>query len=79
MTAADAGLAARGLVADGALTDAGRGLRDTVEEQTEAALAPALEAIGPDLPELTTQLDAWSAEIVAAGAAPADRYKRVSG
>jgi hypothetical protein len=79
MAAADAGLAVRGLVADGALTDAGRRLRDTVEEQTEAALAPALEAIGPELPALTAQLDEWSAAIVAGGAAPPDRFKRVSG
>jgi hypothetical protein len=79
MAAADQALATRGLVADGALTDAGRELRDTVEEQTDAALAPVLDAIGPTLPELTAQLDGWSAAIVAGGAAPPDVYKRVSG
>jgi hypothetical protein len=79
MAAADTALTGRGLVAGGALTDAGRALRDTVEEQTEAALAPVLEAIGPTLPELTAQLDGWAAAIVAGGAAPPDLYKRVSG
>jgi hypothetical protein len=79
MAAADTTLGARGLVAGGELTEAGRALRDTVEQQTEAALAPVLEAIGPTLPELTEQLDGWSAAIVAGGAAPPDLYKRVSG
>ena len=79
MAAADAALAARGLVADGALTDEGRRVRDLVEEQTEAAMAPLLDAIGPELPALTQQLDEWSGRIVAAGAAPPDPYKRVSG
>lgn len=79
MAAADAGLAARGLVADGQLTPEGRRLRATIEEQTEAAFAPLLDAIGPGLPELTRQLDEWSAAIVAGGAAPPDPFKRTSG
>ena len=79
MAEADAGLAARGLVADGRLTPAGRALRDDVEARTEAAMEPVLAAIGPDLPELTRQLDAWSAAVVAGGAAPPDPYKRISG
>ena len=79
MAAADVALAERGLVADGALIPEGQRLRDLVEEQTEAAMAPLVEAIGPDLPELTRQLDVWSAAIVAGGAAPPDPYKRISG
>ena len=79
MAAADAALAERGLVAECTLTPDGRRLRASVEEQTEAAMAPLLDAIGPDLPELTRQLDAWSAAIIAAGAAPPDPYKRISG
>ena len=79
MAAGDAALAERGLVAQGALTPEGRRLRETVEEQTEAAMAPLVDAIGPDLPELTRQLDEWSAAIVAGGAAPPDPYKRISG
>lgn len=79
MAAGAADLAARGLVADGALTTEGQRLRDDIECRTDAAMAPALEAIGPDLHELIGRLDAWSASIIAAGAAPADPYKRVSG
>ena len=79
LAAADAALVARGLVADGRFTEAGQRLRDAIEEQTEAAMRPLLDAIGPDLPELTRQLDAWSSRIVAGGAAPVDIYKRVSG
>jgi hypothetical protein len=65
-------------VADGRLTSEGRRLRDDVEARTEAAVAPVLAAIGPDLPELTRQLDEWSA-IVAGGAAPPDPYEWISG
>jgi hypothetical protein len=79
MAEADADLMRRGLVADGALTEQGRRLRDGIEEQTEAALAPVLDAIGPELPTLTRQLDEWSAAIVTGGAAPPDVYKRISG
>ncbi len=62
-----------------ALTDEGRRLRDAIEQQTDAALAPVVDAIGPDLPELIRQLDEWSGRIVAGGGAPPDVYKRVSG
>jgi hypothetical protein len=79
MAAADADLVRRGLVADGRFTAEGRRLRDTIEEQTEAAMAAPLEAVGPALPDLTRQLDEWSARIVAAGWAPPDPYKRISG
>ena len=79
MAEADADLVRRGLVADGALTEQGRRLRDGIEQQTEAALAPVLDAIGPELPTLTRQLDEWSAAIVTGGAAPPDVYKRISG
>ena len=79
MADADAALAARGLVADGALTATGHRLRERIEEQTEAAMAPLLDAGGADLPELTRRLDEWSSLIVAGGAAPPDVYKRVSG
>jgi helix-turn-helix protein len=79
MAEGDADLVRRGLVADGRLTPAGRELRDDVEARTEVAVEPVLAAIGADLPELTRQLDAWSAAIVAGGAAPPDLYKRISG
>ena len=79
MAAADADLGARGLVADGALTDDGRRLRDAIERQTDDAMAPALAAVGDDLDGLVERLDGWSEKIIAGGAAPQDPYKRVSG
>jgi hypothetical protein len=79
MAEADADLVRRGLVADGSLTEQGRQLRDGIERQTETALAPVVDAIGPELPALTRQLDEWSATIVAGGGAPADVFKRISG
>lgn len=79
MAEADADLVRRGLVADGALTEEGRRLRNGIERQTEEALGPILDAIGPDLSALTQQLDDWSAAIVAGGGAPPDVYKRISG
>ncbi len=54
-------------------------VREDVEARTETAMEPVLAAIGPDLPDLTRQLDAWSAAVVAGGAAPPDPYKRISG
>jgi hypothetical protein len=79
LAAADADLTERGWIADGALTPAGRQRRDDVEAATDAALDRVLAPIGAALPALSDQLDRWSAAIVAAGAAPPDPYKRVSG
>jgi hypothetical protein len=79
MTAAEEALARRGLLDGGALTAAGRALRDEVERRTDAAVAPLLEAIGPDLERVTAQLDGWAGQVVAGGAAPPDPYKRISG
>ncbi|KQS66557.1 hypothetical protein [Modestobacter sp. Leaf380] len=79
MAAAGADLAARGWVADGALTPLGQTERDRIEAQTDAAMDRVLTPVGEDLPALTEQLDAWSALVLAGGAAPLDPYKRVSG
>ncbi|WP_143425116.1 SCO6745 family protein [Geodermatophilus pulveris] len=79
MAAAAGDLARRGLVSDAGLTGEGSRLRAGIEEQTEAAMAPVLDAIGPALPELTARLDEWSAMVTAGGEAPPDPYKRTSG
>ena len=79
LAAADAALTEQGWIADGALTATGRQRRDAVEAATDAALDRVLAPIGDGLPALTDRLDRWSAAIVAGGAAPPDRYKRVSG
>ncbi|SCX44226.1 hypothetical protein SAMN03159343_1378 [Klenkia marina] len=79
MDAADADLRERGWLADGELTAAGRAERDRIEQATDDAMDRVLAPIGTDLAALTAQLDGWSNRIVAAGAAPSDPYKRVSG
>jgi len=79
MSAADAELAARGLVAGGRLTEEGRRLRDRIEERTDAALQPAIDVLGPDVEELVGLLSTWTEAILAAGSAPPDLYKRISG
>ena len=79
MDAADADLRERGWLADGALTATGQAERDRIERVTDEAMARVLAPIGDDVAALTQQLDGWSNRIVAAGAAPSDPYKRVSG
>jgi hypothetical protein len=79
MDAADADLRERGWLADGALTATGQAERDRIEQVTDEAMARVLAPIGDDVAALTAQLDGWSNRIVAAGAAPSDPYKRVSG
>lgn len=79
MDAADADLRERGWLADGELTATGRAERDRIEQVTDEAMARVLAPIGADLEALTAQLDGWSNRVVAAGAAPSDPYKRVSG
>ena len=72
-------LRADGLVADGALTDAGRRFRDEIEARTDAMGQPVVDAIGDDFDALTGQLDAWSATCVQAGAFPPSAFKRAAG
>ena len=69
--AAEARLEARGLVADGAFTDAGRAAREQVEVVTDEACRPIIEALGDDLDELVALLTPWGAAIRAAGGYPA--------
>jgi hypothetical protein len=79
MTAGLAGLAARGLAADGALTEKGRRLRDDIEDGTDRLVQPVVEAIGDDLPDLVDRLTGWSQQIVDHGWFPPDPNKRASG
>jgi ABC transporter DrrB family efflux protein len=73
-----AALERRGLAAGGALTTAGRQLRDAIEEQTDAMQQPVIDAIGDDLDAAVTSLDAWSARCIAAGLYTPDIYKRAT-
>jgi hypothetical protein len=72
LDAAEERLVARGLVADGGLTEAGRELREGVEVRTDAQVRPAVDALGDDLDELLAILGPWGAAVRAAGGYPAD-------
>jgi hypothetical protein len=79
MNLATISLRERGLIGDDALTGAGASLRADIEEATDRQLAPARDAIGPDLPGLLPPLQEWSRQIVEHGWFPPDPYKRASG
>lgn len=53
-------LESRGLIGDGAFTDAGRAAREGVERATDAQMTVALEAMGDDLDRLLGLLAPWS-------------------
>jgi hypothetical protein len=63
-------LTARGLVADGALTDAGTTLRADIERTTDRAARGLLDRIGDDMAALFDLLDPWADAIVAGGGYP---------
>ncbi len=61
-------LVARGWIDDaGALTETGRAERETMERATDAALKPAIEALGDDVDEVIRLLEPWGAAMRAAG------------
>jgi hypothetical protein len=70
LDAAEARLEAAGLMADHQLTDAGRQRREDLELATDARMAPVLDALGDDLPELCDLLRGWSEQVTAAGGYP---------
>ena len=53
-------LESRGLIGDGAFTDAGRAAREGVERATDAQMTVALQAMGDDLDRLLGLLTPWS-------------------
>jgi hypothetical protein len=71
LDAAEARLEADGLMADHQLTAAGRAAREDVELVTDAAMAPAIDALGDDLQELADLLAPWDQAIMDAGGYPA--------
>ncbi len=68
-----------GLVADGALTDEGAELRETLEDMTDDAEDEVLAELGDDLERVLGELADLSAELVEQGAFPADPGKRAAG
>ncbi|QIK65950.1 hypothetical protein G7072_06015 [Nocardioides sp. HDW12B] len=79
MGAGTASLEARGWVADGALTDAGRQVREDLETATDRSVQVAVDALGDDLDRVVVLLDDWAGRVVARGWFPPDPYKRASG
>jgi hypothetical protein len=67
LDAAEERLQTRGLVADGAFTDDGRALRETVEVATDRQLRPVVDSLGDDIDELISMLRPWGDAIRAAG------------
>ena len=67
---AEARLERDGLMADQALTDTGRSVREAVELATDAQMLPALEALGDDLDELAALITPWDRAVMAAAGYP---------
>src|SRR4051794_18536391 len=67
LDAAEERLRSRGLVADGALTEQGRSLREGVEVATDLQCQPIVAAIGDRLQELVALLAPWGDAVRAAG------------
>lgn len=66
LVAAEARLESRGLVVGGEATRAGRMAREEVEQLTDRACRPMIDALDDDAVELVRTLQAWGAEIRAA-------------
>jgi hypothetical protein len=64
-------LESRGLVADGAFTEAGRAAREAVEVHTDDQVRLAIDALGDDADELFTLLAPWGEAVRAAKGYPA--------
>jgi hypothetical protein len=71
LTAAEERLRSRGLIADDALTDAGRAAREAVEVATDEGCAPIVAALGHELDELASLVGRWSQQVQSAGGYPA--------
>lgn len=71
LDAAEERLVQRGLVADGGLSERGRAEREAIEEATDRACQPIVDALGDELEELVALLRGWSTEVQAAGGYPA--------
>jgi hypothetical protein len=71
LAAAEERLESRGLIRDGAFTDAGRAARESIEVATDEGCAPITAALGDDLGELAGIIGGWSRQIQSAGGYPA--------
>ena len=67
LDAAEERLVAKGLMADGAFTEAGRSTREALELATDLQMRPAIEALADDADELFAIIEPWGAAIRQAG------------
>ncbi|MEB3050030.1 hypothetical protein KV112_09840 [Mycolicibacter sp. MYC123] len=65
LDAAEARLTGRGLLRDGAFTDAGRAAREAIEVTTDEGCAPIVAALGDDLGEVLSRVGGWSQQVQA--------------
>jgi hypothetical protein len=65
--AADERLRSRGLLDGDGFSAAGRALRESIEDATDAQMAPALRALGDDADELFALLEPWGVALRASG------------
>jgi hypothetical protein len=79
MRASTERLSDQGLLTETGLSDEGQRFRDGIEQVTEAAMQPVVEALGDDLERLIDALQGWSDAVIAHGWFPPDPYKRASG
>jgi hypothetical protein len=79
ISAATAGLAARGWMANGTLTAAGRAARDELEEATDRSQLALIEALGDRLEDVIERAETVSAKVIAARSFPHDPRKRAAG
>ncbi len=70
LDAGEQALASRGLIRDGALTDAGRAGSEAVEAATDDACAPILTGLDDGLGELVDIVGRWSHRVLSAGGFP---------
>lgn len=70
LDAAEDRLRAAALWDDEGITEAGRQQREAIELVTDAQMAPAIHALGPDLDDLIDILTPWSQKIMSAAAYP---------
>jgi hypothetical protein len=79
MAEAIAGLEARGWLVGEELTEAGRAGRQAIEDRTDAAEQPLVEALQNKIDALAYQLDGWGQLCIEADAFPPDPFKRWAG
>jgi hypothetical protein len=71
LSAGEDRLASRGLIRDGALTDAGVAAREAIEAATDEGCAPIVAGLGDDLDELVGLVGGWSRQLQSVGGYPA--------